>query len=120
MSPGHRKLVAALAIVGVTTFMGRYWWVEGVTSGDPVAQAKAALFVWGAWTGGGAFTLDVAIFRRCNRVGFALLLPATMYGMYDATRILDVAANLGLLLLAGTLTVIDVLTRRHAQPSGAR
>lgn len=120
MSPGQRKLLAAVVIVGTTALMGRYWWVKGVTYGNPVAQAHAALLVWGAWTGGGAFTLDLAIFKRCNRVGFALLLPATMYGMYRAHTGREFVANLGVLLLGGLVTVVDVLTRGQAKPRRSR
>ena len=69
------------------------------------------LAVWAAWTGGGFFSGDLKIARRCSRVGFALVVPTTIYGILDMTRAADFFANLGLLVLAGSVTWVDLRTR---------
>jgi hypothetical protein len=117
MTPGRRKLIAGAIIVGGTIYFGRLWWIRGVTSGRPVMQAMSMLAVWAAWTGGGFFSGNLKILRRCSRVGFALVLPTTIYGILDMTRSEDFFANFGLLMLAGLVTWVDLRTRDR-EPKG--
>ena len=119
MTPGLRKLIAGAIIVGGTVYFGRIWWIRGVTYGQPVMQAISMLAVWAAWTGGGFFSGNVTIWRRCSRVGFALVVPTTIYGMLDMREVMDLFANLGVLGLAGFYTWVE-LSWRSRKPQGSR
>lgn len=117
MTPGLRKLIAAAIIVGSTAYFGHRSWVRGVTYGRPATQAMSMLAVWAAWTGGSFISGDLTIWRRCSRVGFALVVPTTIYGILDMTRSEDFFANFGLLMLAGLVTWVDLRTRDR-EPKG--
>jgi hypothetical protein len=119
MTPGLRKLIAAAIIVGSTAYFGHRSWVRGVTYGRPATQAMSMLAVWAAWTGGSFISGDLTIWRRCSRVGFALVVPTTIYGILDMRRAADFFANLGVLGLASFYTWVE-LSSRSRKPQGSR